>query len=316
MRGALACTLVILAATAATLSKAGEPPEGIEEHAAMPQPGGEPTLRLDVLLPRAVWGEWERVRFNYRIVNATENPIRFEDGDPGRGFAGKIMYLRDARGKVRAFGAHWAAPPRYRPNFSGRPKAFDPGAVVQEQAGLEPAEYFGRLGAGKHTLQVVVPAGRMNVDGKRTAPLASAPVNFDVVALTRALRRTMEAIPRDAAGVSLEPLARAVTPDKSDRSIKLRLINGSKGVIRFPQYVGMDLAPTEAESFGGDGRWRNESLGWCGTFLGGKELGPKEAVTITTYVPSETGRFVRFILRVAEDGKTRPVVSPVVELTD
>lgn len=72
MRCALACTLVILAATAAT---AGKPPEGIEEHAALPQPGGEPTLRLDVLLPRAVWGEWERVRLDYRILNATEKLI-------------------------------------------------------------------------------------------------------------------------------------------------------------------------------------------------------------------------------------------------
>jgi len=165
-------------------------------------------------------------------------------------------------------------------------------------------------------VQVVVPAGRMNVDGKLTSQLASAAVDFEVVALTPALRRKMEATPRDAAGVSLEPVARAVKPDKSDRSIQLRLLNGSKAVIRFPQYIGMDLAPTEAESFGGDGRWRKEPLGWCGTFLGAKELDPKEAVTITTYVPSETARFVRFTLRVAEEEKWRTVVSPVVELTD
>jgi hypothetical protein len=303
-------------ATPVAALRAGEPCKEVEEHLAMPKAGGEPTLRLDVLMSRTIWGEWERARFDYRIVNATKQPIQFEDGDPGRGFAGKIMVLRDPRDKIKAFGARWAAPPHYQPNFWGRPKTFDAGAVVHEQSRLEPAEHFGRLGAGRHTLQVVVPAGRMTVDGKLTLQLASAPVDFTVVALTPELHRKMEATPKDDDGVSLEPMARAVKPDKTDRSIKLRLVNGSKAVIGFRQYIGMDLAPTEADYFGGDGRWHKESLGWCNTFLGAKELDPKQAATITTYVPSDQPRFVRFKLQVAQDGKRREVVSPVVELKD
>jgi hypothetical protein len=224
--------------------------------------------------------------------------------------------LRGPGGKVEAFGAHWAAPPHYRPSFWGRPKTFDPGAVVHEQAGLELAGYFGPLGAGKHTLQVVVPAGRMNVDGKLTSQMASAPLDFEVVMLTPDLRRKMEATPKDEAGVSFEPVARAVKPDKLDRSMQLRLTNGSPAAIHFPQYIGMELTPTEAEYFGGDGCWRKESLGWCGTFLGMKELGPQQATTLTTYVPSEAGRFVRFTVRIAQNGESRTVLSSVVELKD
>jgi hypothetical protein len=314
VRYAFVCTFVVAVSSSAL--RAAEPPKDVQEHEAMPKPGGEPTLRLDVLMSRTIWGEWERAHFGYRIVNATKQSIQFEDGDPGRGFAGKIMYLRDPRDKIKAFGAHWAAPQHYRPNFWGRPKSFDAGAVVHEQSSLEPAEHFGRLDAGRYTLQVVVPAGRMTVDGKLTLQLASAPVDFMVVALTPELRRKMEATPKDDEGVSLEPTARAVKPDKTDRSIKLRLVNGSNAVIHFQQYINMDLAPTEAEYFGGDGRWHKESLGWCGTFLGMKELAPKRAATITTYVPSDQARFVRFRLQVAQDGKGREVVSPVVELKD
>ena len=130
VRYAFICTFVVAVSSAAL--RAGEPCKEVEEHLAMPKAGGEPTLRLDVLMSRTIWGEWERARFDYRIVNATKQPIQFEDGDPGRGFAGKIMVLRDPRDKIKAFGAHWAAPPHYRPNFWGRPKTFDAGAVVHE----------------------------------------------------------------------------------------------------------------------------------------------------------------------------------------
>src|SRR5262249_28321564 len=129
--------LLVLAVTSATLARADEPREGVEEQAALPQAGGEPALRLGVLLARPVGGEWERIRCDFRIVNGTKKPIQFEDGDPGRGFAGKLMYLRDPAGKIKAFGAHWTTLPQYRPNFWGRPKTFNPGAVVHEQASLE-----------------------------------------------------------------------------------------------------------------------------------------------------------------------------------
>jgi hypothetical protein len=122
MRCPIVCTLVGLAVGCGVVSRAGESSKEIVEHEAMPKPGGEPTLRLDVLMPRTVWGEWERASFGYRIVNATKQSIQFEDGDPGRGFAGKIMYLRDPSDEIKAFGAHWAAPEHYRPNFWGRPK--------------------------------------------------------------------------------------------------------------------------------------------------------------------------------------------------
>lgn len=322
VRRLIVYTVAALAAGGPIRSNAGEPAKEIQEHQAMPRPSGEPALRLDVIMPRAIWGDWERVHFDYRIVNATKKPIQFEDGDPGRGFAGKITYLRGPRDKIRSFGAHWTVPPHYRPNFWGRPKTFDPGAVVHKQAGLEPAAFFGPLDVGKHALQVVVPVGRMTVDGKPTAQLASAPVDFDVTPLTPELRRVMEATPKDDAGVTLEPMARAVTPDKLDRSVKLRLVNGSKAVIRFPQYLDMDLSPTDAEYFGGDGRWHKESLGWCGTGMASKELQPNQTATILTYVPSNKIRFVRFTLqvtdndKVAERGKSRQVASPVIELKE
>jgi hypothetical protein len=82
MHCAFVCTVAGLVVGGAAMSRASEPREGIEEHAALPKPGGEPTLRLDVVMPRTVWGEWEHVRFDYRIVNATKKPIPFEDGDP------------------------------------------------------------------------------------------------------------------------------------------------------------------------------------------------------------------------------------------
>lgn len=312
MNSKMVCTLVGWGLGLA-LARADEP-KAIEERDALPKPGGEPTLRVDVRMPRTAWGEWEVAHFDFHIVNATQKPIAFEHGDPGRGFAGKVLYLRDSNGKIRAFGQHWAAPLHYRPNFWGRPEKFEPGAVVLEQTGLEPAGYFGSLGVGKHTLQVVVPDGRMKVDGKLTLQLASKPFAFEVVALTPNLRQKMEVAVENVAGISLEPTARAVTPNKNDRSIKLKLVNGSKDLIRFPQYLGMDLAPTEAEFFGGDGRWHKESLGWCGTGLLQQDLAAKQSANLSTYVPTDKAGYVRFKLSIAVDGKRRDVVSPVIEL--
>jgi len=82
VRGLIVCTVAALAAGGPIRSNAGEPAKEIQEHQAMPRPGGEPALRLDVIMPRAIWGDWERVHFDYRIVNATKKPIQFEDGDP------------------------------------------------------------------------------------------------------------------------------------------------------------------------------------------------------------------------------------------
>lgn len=315
MRFAFLLPLVSLAVISADLPGADKLPEGIAEHEAMPAPGGEPALRLEVVMPRTVWGEWERVVFDYRIVNATNKVIQFEDGDPGRGFAGKLMYHRDPGGKIRSFGTHWADPMRYRPNFWGRPKEFDTRAVVHEQSGLEPASYFGRLHAGKHTLQVVVPAGRLTVNGKPTLQLASPPVDFQVVTLSPELRKKMEDTPRDDGCVSFEPVARQVKR-APDGIVKFRLANGSAVPIHYARYDGTDLVPTEAEYFGGDGKWRKETLGWCVLGLGGEKLDPKESATITTHVPSASGRFVRFTIQIGENGKRRTVYSPAIELKD
>jgi hypothetical protein len=316
MRLAFICPLVSLAFIPAALSGADEPPEGIVEHKAMPAPGGEPTLRLEVVLPRTVWGEWERVVFDYRIVNASDKPIPFEDSDDGRGFAGKLMYLRDPREKIRSFGTHWADPVRYPATFVGRSKEFDPGAAVYEQHRMEPASYFGKLESGKHTLQVVVPAGRMSVGGKPTLQLASAPVDFRVVAMSPELRKKLEDTPKDDGCVSFEPTARVVKPGQLDQGIKLTLANGSGAPISYTRYDGTDLVPTEAEYFGGDGRWRKESLDWCGIGLGVGKLDPKESATVTTYVPTDSGKFVRFAIRIGENGKQRTVYSPAIELKD
>jgi len=292
--------------------------DAVLEHETMPKPGGESALRLDLSMSRIVWGDWEPIRFDYRVVNTAKQPVDFEDGDSGRGFAGKVMYLRDPQRKIRSFGSHWAEPKQYAPNFHGRTEKFDSGATVYEQTRMEPANFFGDFGNGKHAVQVVVPVGRMAINGDPIQQLASRPVEFQVVTLTPALRRTMETTPKDDAGVSLEPVARSIATSKIGQAITMRLTNNSAKSIYFSKYINDKLSPTTFEVFAGSGKWIKGPVGWCGSFLGAEELAPKKTATITTYSPTDTGRYFRITIEVNDKGskKTRTIVSRVIEIVD
>ena len=307
-------SLILLTISTVSGLKADQPRQGIRIHKALPKPGGEPNLRAEVVMKRKVWGVWESPKFDYRIVNEAKKPIAFQNGDMGRGFAGKLMYLPDPKGKVQAFGEHWAEPLHYRPNFLNNPTTVKPGASLFEMKGLQPSGYFGPLAAGNYSVQVVVPPARMTVDGKLTLQMSSVPIDFRVSKLTQELRKKLETTPEDRTGVTVKPVKRIVKTTLNNRSVKLRILNKSKAKLRFSQYIGMKLVPTEVECFGGDGTWRKKTLGWCGTGMGIATLLPGQTAEIVTQVPLDTGRFVRFGIRVEEAGKSRTVGSSVVEV--
>ena len=176
-------------------------------------------------------------RFNYWIENSSDGAIRFRDGDKGRGFAGKLLHLRESKGKVYSRGDKYVDPKEHPPAFGPVVQASGRGETVSELRRIAIKDFLGQLKVGKYTLQVMVPSGRLTVNDKPTPQLASGLLTFRVVALTDAMRRAIDAAPQDPARVILEPQARGAKPGVNHDTVDLQLTNGSGVPIEYEGYA-------------------------------------------------------------------------------
>ena len=281
-------------------------------------PRSNSPLRVRIRMEQPVWGDWETARFDYWIESSSDGALRFRDGDKGRGFAGKLLRLRNSQGDVHSWGDEYVDPKKFPPAFGPVVQASRRGETVSELRGIAVKEFLGQLKAGKYTLQVLVPSGRLSVNDTPTLQLASGLLTFRVVVLTDAMRKAIGATPQDSAGVVLTPQAQGAKAGVNDQEVDLKLTNGSRIPI---EYSGYFDDPTSAlyrwEVFTGDGTWREKgSPGWCGTGLVTKRLGPGESAKITADGSESPSRIVRFRIPVTDAGtkQFRDIVSPGVEL--
>jgi hypothetical protein len=296
-----------------------EPPSkkttAVTDEATDELPGKSP-VRVRVRMEQSVWGEWETVKFDYWIENSSDGAIKFRDGDKGRGFAGKLLRVRDAQGRAFSWGDKYVDPKKYPPTFGPVVQASVRGETVSEQNGMPIKDFIGPHGVGEYTLQVIVPAGRLMVNTTPTTELASGLLSFRIVALSDAIRHAINDYPRDAAGVTFE--ARSQQAKWGVHQVDLVLTNGSQVPISYSGYID---DPTAAmyrwEVLNGSGRWcGKESIGWCGTGMTSRRLEPGQSATISAIASEAPSRIVRCIVRVYDVGTkmSREIVSPGIEI--
>ncbi len=280
---ATSCTavvlLVALCVAESVIAQQPKPDDGFRAHKSLPAATNDGPIRFELESQRKVWGDWETPLANFHARNRTDETINVENGDEGRGFAGKVIYVRDPDGKVRSFGYHWADEKRYPARFHGRTKPFKANESVYTQTvGITPR--FGPLKPGTYSVVAAVPTGRFTVNGMPIGRVVSKPWTFAVTSLTPALKKRMLEDPKNPTGLNLT--TKQVRNAKGKAVTTVVLTNNSNKSVSYSGYIGDESGLLDREVFGGDGQWQGPQLLWCGTGLITKTVKPGEAATVGT----------------------------------
>ncbi len=225
---------------------------------------------------RGAYGTWESVSVIYYLKNTAGRKVKVQYNNQ----KGEVIHLRESSGRVRKAVLPWGVNQGFRENKPN--PTLDVSANVNVSAhpiGL--THLFGKLPPDRYTVVVELPAGRFSVDGKPLPRVVSKPYQLEVTAMTAALKKKIHEPTEQPNGITLK---RVKSQNKQGKpTYAMTLTNKSSKTIAYSGYGEGPSGILYSENFCGDGKWRQQFMGLCGTGLISKQLKPGESAVIGMY---------------------------------